>query len=124
MKEIDCIESSVVKVAMGTVLRILEKWSCNQHQVQAVLKLPENYSELDFEQVNFSLEQVERVSYILNIHASLSTLFSNPENVYGFMNMVNLNKPFNGTRPIDFICNSDTERFKILFVHIEQLFNR
>jgi hypothetical protein len=118
MKEIDCIESSVVKVAMGTVLRILEKWGCDQQQVQAVLKLPENYSDLDFEQVSFSREQVERVSYVLNIHASLSTLFSNPENVYGFMKMVNINKPFNGTRPIDFICNSETEKFKILFVHI------
>jgi hypothetical protein len=124
MKEIDCIESSVVKVAMGTALQILEKWGCNQQQIQAVLRLPESYSDLDFEQVNFSREQVERVSYILNIHASLSTLFSNPENVYGFMNMVNLNQPFNGTRPIDFIYNSEIDKFKILFVHIDQLLKR
>tara|TARA_R110000803_G_scaffold90248_1_gene157550 strand:- start:5671 stop:5877 length:207 start_codon:yes stop_codon:yes gene_type:complete len=31
-----------------------------------------------------------------NIHQSLKEVFSNPENVYGFMNMQNSNPYFNG----------------------------
>lgn len=83
--------------------------------------MPEKYNNLDIEKVNFSQDQVERISYILNIHAGLSVLFSNPENIYGFMNMVNHNEPFNGTRPIDVICNEKINHLKMVMVHIDQL---
>jgi hypothetical protein len=122
MPEIDCNEPSAVRVGMRTVLKILEKWSCNQRQVQNVLQLPENYESLDFEQMSFSREQVERASYILNIHAGLRSTFTNSDNVYGFMNMVNNNNPFNGLKPIDFICNGEIEKFKLLQEHIDWLF--
>ena len=114
-------ESTTVRACMTTALQILEKWNCNQQQIQTLLKLPEKYSNLDIEKVNFSQDQVERISYILNIHASFNALFSNPENIYGFMNMVNYNEPFNGTRPIDVICNGKTNDFKMINTHINQL---
>lgn len=124
MQEIDFNGSKVTLVRMRAVLNILETWGCNQQQVQALLKLPENYNDLDFEQVSFCQEQVERVSYILNIHAGLSALFSNPENIYGFMNMVNHNQLFNGTKPIDDICNGKIDNFQLVSEHIDQLLIR
>mgnify|MGYP005808002167 CR=1 FL=1 len=124
MQEIDCYEPKIVRIGMRTALTILDKWKCTQLQVQAVLNLPENYKSLDFEKVSFNREQIKRVSYILNIHASLRTTFTNPENVYGFMNMANNNKCFNGIKPIDFICNGEIENFQSLLEHIDSLFER
>lgn len=121
MQKINFNESTAARVGMRTALLILEKWNCNQQQIQTLLKLPEKYDNLDIEKVNFSQDQVERINYILNIHAGLSALFNNPENIYGFMNMVNHNEPFNGTRPIDVICNGKINHFKIIISHIEQL---
>tara|TARA_R110002033_G_scaffold15894_1_gene44600 strand:- start:2502 stop:2876 length:375 start_codon:yes stop_codon:yes gene_type:complete len=124
MQEIDCYDPRVVRVGFKTVLRILEKWSCSQQQIQKLLKLPENYEQsLQFEQMCLSKEQVERISYILNIHAGLRVAFNNPENIYGFINMVNHNSPFNGNKPIYFICNGELEHFQRLQDHIDSLFD-
>ncbi|MFB2773884.1 hypothetical protein [Shewanella xiamenensis] len=120
MQRINCNESTSVMVGMRAALLILEKWNCNQQQIQTLLKLPEKYNNLDIEKVNFSQDQIVRISYILNIHAGLSAFFSNPENIYGFMNMVNHNEPFNGTRPIDVIFNGNINDFKIVMSHIDQ----
>jgi len=121
MTKINCNELTTARVGMRTALLILKKWNCNQQQIQTVLNLPVNYNNLDIEKFNLSQDQVERISYILNIHAGLSTLFSNPENIYGFMNMVNHNEPFNGTRPIDVICNEKNNHLKVVMSHIDQL---
>ena len=52
-------------------------------------------------------DQLERISYILNIHAALRVLFDNPENVYGFMSMENHNPYFNGRSPLDIIATGN-----------------
>ncbi len=75
MLEINCIEPRVVRIGLSTALNILKKWNCNQLQVQGLLKLPVNYDSLNFDEMRFSREQQERVSYILNIHAGLGTVF-------------------------------------------------
>ncbi|QLE87611.1 hypothetical protein FLM48_22550 [Shewanella sp. Scap07] len=122
MQEIDCNEPGVVRVGLRTVLNIMKKWNCNEQQIRGLLKLPANYDALDFEQMSFSRDQIERVSYILNIHAGLRSTFSNPENVYGFMSMVNHSSPFNGISPIDFVCNGEVEQFKLLLEYLDRLF--
>ncbi|MGI2214346.1 hypothetical protein [Shewanella oncorhynchi] len=114
MQEIDFIGSSATRMGMRTSLKILEEWGCNQEQVQALLTLPRNYNDLDFEQVSFNQEQIERINYILNIHAGLNALFSNPENIYGFMNMINHNHLFNGAKPIDVILNEESDNFQLV----------
>ena len=72
MQRINYNESTSVGVGMRAALLILEKWNCNQQQIQTLLKLPEKYNNLDIEKVNFSQDQIVRISYILNIHAGLS----------------------------------------------------
>jgi hypothetical protein len=56
MQEIDCNDPKVVRIGFKTALRILEKWSCSQQQIQKLLKLPENYESLEFEQMCLSKE--------------------------------------------------------------------
>lgn len=43
-------------------------------------------------------DQLARISLVLNIHASLRTIFDNPDNVYGFPSMNNHNPFFDGVR--------------------------
>lgn len=124
MQEIDFNASSATRIGMRTSLKILEEWGCNQKQVQALLRLPKNYNDLDFEQVSFNQEQIERINYILNIHAGLNALFSNPENIYGFMNMVNHNHLFNSAKPIDVILSEESDSFQLVINHINQLLIR
>ena len=128
MQNIDCTEPRVVRVGLKTVLDLLAKWNCNQQQIQALLKLPENFDALSveassFEEMSFSDEQVERVSYILNIHAGLRVAFTNQKNVYSFMSMINHASPFNGMQPIDFICNGDRQCLQRLQAYIDGLIN-
>ncbi len=123
MQNIDCNEPRVVRIGLRAVLEILAKWNCNQQQIQALLKLPANFDALSVEEMNFSDEQVERVSYILNIHAGLRLTFTNQKNVYGFMSMVNHASPFNGVQPIEFICNGERKRLQRLQAYIDGLTN-
>lgn len=89
-------------------LNILQKWGCNATQQQAILGLPKatyyKYRQKP-EAAQLGSDQLERISYLLNIHASLSTLFENPENRYGFMAMNNHNPYFNGKSPLELISS-------------------
>lgn len=93
---------------LKAAFNILEKWGCNGAQQQAILSLPKatyyKYRQRP-ETAQLSGDQLERISYLLNIHASLSTLFENPENRYGFMAMKNHNPYFNGKSPLEIISS-------------------
>lgn len=43
------------------------------------------------EMMSLSQDQVMRLSLLMNIHGAIRLRFSNPENVYGFMSMMNQN---------------------------------
>ena len=60
-------------------------------------------SQPDSARVNQDL--LERLSYLLNIHQALRTLFGNKENVYGFVRMANHNAFFNGATPMSIMGN-------------------
>lgn len=94
--------------ALKVVLNILEKWQCTADQSQAILRLPKatfyRYKK-NPENASITGDLLERLSYLLNIHATLRTVFSNPENVYGFMSMSNDNAYFDGRSPIQVLEN-------------------
>lgn len=91
---------------IGTCFNILDKWGCNPDQCAAILGLPRatmyKYRK-DTATAKLSRDQIERASYVLNIHAALRLIFSNPENQYGFMKLKNGNAYFNGASPMDLI---------------------
>lgn len=94
-------------IGLKTALRILEHWGATPDQVQKILRISRAayYKYRDRpETASLDADQRERISYLLNIHAALRTLFENPENIYGFMAMANHNPYFNGRAPLELIA--------------------
>jgi uncharacterized protein (DUF2384 family) len=89
---------------------ILDKWECSAAQKQAILGIPRSSFhryQKDPSTVSLSSDQLERLSYIANIHQALRIVFSNPDNVYGFMGMINQNPYFNGKSPLSIISTGN-----------------
>lgn len=109
------------KVGLKTVLAILDRWGCSAEQQRAILGLPKatyyKYKQKP-ESASLSRDQIERLSYLLNIHAHLRLIFDNPENLYGFMAMKNRNPFFNGKSPLEVIA---TGRFGHLYETAKQI---
>jgi uncharacterized protein (DUF2384 family) len=112
----------------GTAFRlannILQKWGCSANEKQAILGLTHT-SYHRFQKDNYSAklssEQLERISYLANIHESLRMIFSNEENVYGFMRMKNDNHYFNGRSPISVILNCSIDTLHEVFKRIDTM---
>lgn len=108
-------------IGLKTVMAILDKWGCTPEQAQAILQISKaSYYKFkkDPAAAQLSNDQLERLSYLLNIHASLRTLFENPENIYGFMSLINHNPYFNGRRPLELLS---TGHFGTLYEVHKQL---
>ena len=98
------------EAAFEAVNNIFVKWKLADSEKIDILGFNSKFELDTFTQnlniLQMSEEQKVRTSLILDIHEELSCLFSNPENVYGFMKMVNNNAPFKGKRPIDLACKN------------------
>lgn len=90
-------------VSFRTCNDILDKWGCSVLQKAKILGM----TEIAYQKINDSVEptndQEERLNYILNIHHALCSIFSNPDNIYGFMTMINNNAYFEGRTPLSLI---------------------
>ena len=118
------IDSTVVATGLKTVLNILEKWGCSADQMAAILCTSRSavYKYLkDPKKASLNADQVERISYLLNIHAALRILFENPDNIYGFMSMPNANPGFNGRSPLDVISTGSFGALYETFRRIDAL---
>lgn len=95
---------------LTTAANILEKWGASKEQAATILRIPKSsfYKYLKSpETTKLDDDQLRRISYLLNIHASLRIIFENPENVYGFMTKPNHNAYFNGQAPLSLIEKGD-----------------
>ncbi len=116
--------SGLSAAGLKTVLTILDRWGCSPEQVQKILQIsrPAYYKyRKNPQQANLSQDQLERLSYLLNIHGSLRTLFENPTNVYGFMSLKNDNPFFNGKSPLDVISTGQFAALYETFKRIDAL---
>jgi len=85
---------------------ILSSWGCTAQQSQNILKISStSYHKFKAnpEKTNLNDDQLERVSYLLNMHQALRIVFSNNENISGFMSMKNNNDYFSGRTPLEII---------------------
>ena len=87
---------------------LLLKWGATHEQIQVILPTEEDNLEV-------------RISHILNIHATLRTIFSNEANVYGFMCHANNNTFFNGRSPIRIIASGRLSDLQEVREKIESL---
>ena len=102
------LPAQAAQAAIGTALKIMDKWSCSEKEKMALLGV--GRSTLHKYQsapatARLSPDLLERISYLLNIHAVLRILFENPENVYGFMRMPNNSLFFNGKAPLELLSS-------------------
>ncbi len=105
---------------------ILEKWGCSALQKQAILGLSKSTFhryQKDLNAVSLNNDQLERLSYLANIHQALRMVFSNPDNVYGYMNMINHNPYFNGRTPLSIISTGNFGALYEVFKRIDSMRN-
>ncbi len=114
------ITGEVAKKGLIAAVVILDAWDCNQVQKNTILNIS-NGSLKCSHTLGVTPELLLRISHILNIHSGLRTLFREPKNVYGFINMVNDNPPFNGRTPLDLIVSGSLEEMEQVANHISTL---
>ncbi|MFA5677984.1 MAG: antitoxin Xre-like helix-turn-helix domain-containing protein [Pseudomonas sp.] len=100
---------SASAIGLRTAVRIMEGWKATQDQMCKILRVSRSSinrakaGRLD--SIALDDDQLDRVSFVLNIHAALRTIFDNPENVQGFVNMKNDNPFFNGRAPLEVMAD-------------------
>jgi hypothetical protein len=99
-------------IGLQTAITIFEKWGASIDQVCRTLRISRSTytraKQRDPEwSVSLDSDQMQRISFVLNIHAALRTVFDNPDNVYGFPSKANHNEFFNGRSPLDILSQGD-----------------
>lgn len=118
-------DKSTAAAGLKAAVRILDKWRAKGEQGEAILRVSHTtYARArrgDLAEIKLDADQLARISYLLNIHAALRTLFENPENVYGFVTMANHNPYFNGRTPLEVIGGGDFAALYETFKRIDSL---
>ncbi|MFP3342805.1 antitoxin Xre-like helix-turn-helix domain-containing protein [Halomonas sp. SIMBA_159] len=112
-------------VGLKAAVRILEKWRASGEQGEAILRVSHStYARArrgDLVEIKLDSDQLTRISYVLNIHATLRMIFDNPDNLYGFVNLVNHNPYFNGRTPLDIMGTGDFAALYETYKRIDSL---
>ena len=99
-------------VGLRAALKVLDKWKASSEQACRILRISRSTYTRARQgdpawSVSLDADQLQRISMVLNIHATLRLLFDNPENVYGFPAMANHNAFFNGRAPLEIMAQGD-----------------
>ncbi len=90
--------------ALKVVLRILDKWGCSVDEKMSLLGLKRStyfkYSKAT-ESISLDVNLLERVSYLLNIHAALRILLADPESIYTWVKKPNKAPLFNNKSALE-----------------------
>lgn len=111
---------------LRAALSILEGWQATTEQACNILRISRStYARARTPggawSVNLDTDQLQRISFVLNIHAALRLLFDNPENLYGFASMANQNEFFNGRSPLEVMAQGDMVSLYETFRRIDSL---
>ena len=123
------INGSKSAIALKVANTILSKWKCSKEQKVLLLGMKKSalYQKLreaeNKNPINLDRDQLDRVSYILNIHQALKMTFSNNENIYGFVNMPNKNPYFNGKTPLEIMSAGSLPSLYEVYNRIDALRN-
>ena len=111
---------------LRAALNILDKWRASSEQACRILRISRStYTRARQRDpawsVGLDTDQLQRISMVLNIHATLRLVFDNPENVYGFPAMENHNAFFNGRTPLEIMAQGDMISLYETFRRIDAL---
>ncbi len=113
-------------IGLRTAVKILERWKASPNQVQRVLRISRatlHRIKAGSDVSRLDCDQLDRISMVLNIHATMRTVFENPANVYGFMGFKNGNEFFNGRSPLDIIAQGNMMAFIEAYRRIDGMRN-
>lgn len=113
-------DKSRATVGLRTAMRIMERWGATREQMAKILRVSGSTlarAKAGNETIGLDNDQLDRISYVLNIHAALRLVFDNPDNVYGFVKLSNHNAFFNGRKPLDVMADGS-------FVSLYETFRR
>lgn len=105
---------------------IIEKWAASSEQACRILRISRSthtrakQRDPDWS-VALDADQMQRISFVLNIHAALRLVFDNPDNVYGFPAMANHNEFFNSRSPLEIMSQGDMVSLYETFRRIDVL---
>ncbi|CAD2266873.1 hypothetical protein PSEUDT2_01951 [Stutzerimonas stutzeri] len=111
---------------LRAAVNILDKWQATTEQACRILRISRStharakLRNADWP-VSLDPDQMQRISFILNIHAALRLIFDNPENTYGFPGMPNHNEFFNGRSPLAVMAQGDMISLYETFRRIDSL---
>lgn len=112
---------STSAVGLRAAVRIMEGWKATQDQMGRILRVSRSSITRakagTLDSIALDEDQLDRVSFVLNIHGALRTIFDNPENVQGFVNMKNENAFFNGRAPLEVMADGS-------FINLYETFRR
>lgn len=115
--------SDQIRRAIPVVLNILDKWQCTEDEKRALLgQLPRStFYRLQKapESVRVTVDLADRLSYLLNIHAGLRLILSEPASVYGWIRQPNDHIWFQGRSAMDIIKSGRMEDLIDVFRHID-----
>lgn len=118
-------KSKISAVAFAAAVNILKKWGCTEKQIIRILDIPAlRFSRYLANSSNAELtsDQLTKISYLLNIHAVLRTVFTNQDNVASFMACKNSNDYFDNRSPIEIIESNSSRDLHQVAMRIEALF--
>lgn len=111
---------------LRAAINILDNWRTSDEQACHILHVSRHTytSARQCDQtwsVALDTEQMQRISLVLNIHATLRLIFDNPKNVYEFVSMPNDNEFFNGRSPLVVISQGDLNSLEETYRRIDAL---
>ncbi|WP_404363014.1 antitoxin Xre-like helix-turn-helix domain-containing protein [Marinobacter sp.] len=117
------ISDDQIRTSIPVVLNILDKWRCTEDEKRALLgHLPRSSfyrMQKAPESVKVTLDLADRLSYLLNIHAGLRLILSEPESVYGWVRRPNDHIWFHGRTAMDIMKSGRMEDLIDVFRHID-----
>ncbi|WP_166251362.1 MbcA/ParS/Xre antitoxin family protein [Marinobacter salicampi] len=112
-----------IRTSIPVVLNILDKWSCSEDEKRALLgQLPRSTfyrMQKTPESVKVTLDLADRLSYILNIHAGLRLILTEPESVYSWVRRPNDHVWFQGRSAMDIMKSGRMEDLIDVFRHVD-----
>lgn len=111
-------------MAINTCVNIMKRWGFTRTEMAVVLGVSSTSLSRYLDspcKVRLNRDRRDRASYILNIHAGLNTLFSNPNNIFGFVNMPNHNEFLGGRAPKELLTEGSMENLIDIARYVQRL---
>ena len=114
------------EAGLSAAIGILEKWDATIDQACSILRMSRStHTRAKLREAGWNValdaDQMQRISFVLNIHVALRLIFDNPKNVYGFVSMANHNDFFNGRSPLEIMAQGDIESLIETFRRVDAM---